>query len=90
MLVEVNHSPSFNLDTAVDSKVKFSLVRDLFAMIYLGEDSSEELWKSDPFTQKKYNIQRFEYKISCPVIYIPSEYKYMHAFNVCCNSSPNF
>ncbi|OXA61858.1 Tubulin polyglutamylase ttll6 [Folsomia candida] len=58
MLVEVNHSPSFNLDTAVDSKVKFSLVRDLFAMIYLGEDSSEELWKSDPFTQKKYNIQR--------------------------------
>lgn len=37
VVLEVNHSPSFNLDLPVDSEVKTSLLTDLLNMVYLGD-----------------------------------------------------
>jgi tubulin polyglutamylase TTLL6/13 len=32
-LIEVNHAPSFNIDTPIDQKVKTQLVKDTFSLI---------------------------------------------------------
>ncbi len=60
-LIEVNHSPSFNLDTPVDSKVKFHVVRDLFSIIKFDSDppsSGDDGSKSDKFNIQRYNRRR--------------------------------
>ncbi|ODM97749.1 Tubulin polyglutamylase TTLL6 [Orchesella cincta] len=38
ILLEVNHSPSFNLDLPVDADVKRELLKDLLKMVYLGDE----------------------------------------------------
>jgi tubulin polyglutamylase TTLL6/13 len=41
-LLEVNHSPSFNLDLPVDAEIKESLLKDTFNIIYMGGNGPEE------------------------------------------------
>ena len=40
-LLEVNHAPSFNCDTALDAQVKRNLLRDTFNILHV---SLEEKW----------------------------------------------
>lgn len=51
-LLEVNHLPSFNHDTAVDCQVKTELIRDMFKILQMSVDNRKRVHRELRMEQK--------------------------------------
>lgn len=51
-LLEVNHLPSFNHDTAVDCKVKTDLIKDMFSILKMSVDHRKKIHSQLKYEQK--------------------------------------
>lgn len=52
-LIEVNASPSYNMDSAIDRKVKFDLIHDTFKIIEANLTSKQKLAAIDKLEAKR-------------------------------------
>ena len=46
-LLEVNHSPSFNIDSPIDKKIKFQVISEALILLNITRDNRKEYDETD-------------------------------------------